>query len=131
AVTERPVGGDVPRALGEGLDQHLAADAVGRRDAAEKDAFALRGHGSYAAGFSAAAAAAAASRSRRFLRGLALVGLLRASRLARPAASRKRSTRSVGWAPTDSQCLARSTLSLTRSAWSLGSSGLWVPICSM
>ena len=42
----------------------------------------------------------------------------------RPAASRKRATRSVGCAPTLSQCLARSASSTTRFSSSLASSGL-------
>ena len=43
-------------------------------------------------------------------------GSSRASRFRMPATSRKRSTRSVGCAPTPSQCLTRSSTSLTRSA---------------
>ena len=57
----------------------------------------------------------ASARSLRFLPGLRLLGLLRASRFSRPAASRKRSTRSVGWAPLASQALAFSMSSLRRS----------------
>ena len=41
-----------------------------------------------------------------------------------PAASRKRRTRSDGWAPTDSQCEMRSPSSFTRSGESFASSGL-------
>ena len=88
-VAERPVGADILRRLGVGLDQHLAADAVGTRDAAEQNAVGLGlGHGTYAAGLAsppsalAAASAAAASRSWRFFFGLAfcrLVARLRAS----------------------------------------------------
>ena len=52
-------------------------------------------------------------------------------RFVRPAASRKRATRSVGWAPTPSQCLALSTFSFTRSGLSFLSMGSNVPICSM
>src|SRR5690606_33568838 len=135
-VVERPVGGNVLGAFGEGGDQDLAADAVGPRDAAQQNALfrpsvcrSVRpglhpGPSSapgvaYEASLAAAASAAAASRSSRFLPGLPLIGLWRGSRLARPAASRKRRTRSVGWAPTDSQCCTRSVLSRTRSAWSL------------
>ena len=77
-IAERPVGADVLRRLGVGLDQHLAADAVRTRDAAEKNAVGLGlGHGTYAAGLAsppsalAAASAAAASRSWRFFFGLA------------------------------------------------------------
>ena len=54
----------------------------------------------------------------------AFFGLLRAGRSLMPAASRKRRTRSDGWAPTDSQCEMRSASSFTRSGESLASSGL-------
>src|SRR5262245_53757277 len=133
-VTERPIGANALWRRGVRVDQYVAADAVGPRDAAEKNADRLlrRSHGAHAAGLaSPPSPAAAASRSWRFFRGLAFCGLLLVVRLARPALSRKRITRSVGCAPTESQCLARSTSSFTRSAWSFGSSGLWVPICSM
>src|SRR4051794_24385604 len=68
-----------------------------------------------------AAASAAALRS---LRGTAFSGLLRASRLTTPAASRKRVTRSDGCAPLASQALTLSISSLRRASLSFGSSGL-------
>ena len=58
---------------------------------------------------------------------LARLGLLRVvarRALLEPAASRKRRTRSDGWAPTLSQWLMRSLSSLTRSGESFASSGL-------
>ena len=57
----------------------------------------------------------------------ARLGLLRVvarGALRMPAASRKRRTRSDGWAPTLSQCEMRSASSFTRSGESLASSGL-------
>ncbi len=53
----------------------------------------------YSAAAASALAAFSLARSWAFLPGIAFSGLLRASRLARPASSRKRRTRSVGWAP--------------------------------
>src|ERR1700730_13543163 len=78
-----------------------------------------------AAALSAAAVLAASSaRALRSLRGTARTGLLLGERLTTPAASRKRSTRSVGCAPLASQVFARSRSSLMRSGFSFGSSGL-------
>src|SRR5262249_5766678 len=71
-----------------------------------------------------AAWAASSARSLRSLRGTAFSGLLRASRLAMPAASRKRMMRSDGCAPLAIHAFALSRSSLSRSLWSFGSSGL-------
>ena len=73
---------------------------------------------------SAALVARSSTRSLAFSPGSAFFGLLRAARSLMPAASRKRSTRSDGWAPTDSQCEMRSASSFTRSGESFASSGL-------
>ena len=82
----------------------------------------------FAAGFGFAAAAAAlaraSARTLRSLRGSARSGLLRTGRLRTPAASRKRKIRSDGVAPLSSQLLAFSISNLSRSALSLGISGL-------
>src|SRR5690348_6604956 len=81
-------------------------------------------------GAAAASAASAAflvrssARSLAFSPGSAFFGLFRAARSRMPAASRKRSTRSDGCAPTASQCWIRSVSSLTRSGESFASSGL-------
>src|SRR6202030_4768377 len=75
-----------------------------------------------------AAASACALRS---LRGTAFSGLLRGVRLATPAASRKRVTRSDGCAPLASQALTLSISSFSRSVLSLGQSGLKWPSRSM
>ena len=68
-----------------------------------------------AASASAAFFARSSRRSLAFSPGSAFFGLLRAGRSFRPAASRKRRTRSDGWAPTLSQWLMRSVSSFTRS----------------
>ncbi|ODN69197.1 hypothetical protein A6302_03507 [Methylobrevis pamukkalensis] len=109
--------------------RHVAISSQVRRPVS-RAATASLGSGSGFRAF-AAAASAAAVRSLALAPGSAFFGLLRAGRLAMPAASRKRITRSVGWAPWAIQCLARSTSSTTRSALSLASSGLKVPILSM
>jgi hypothetical protein len=67
---------------------------------------------------------AASSFALRSLRGTAFSGLLRALRFITPAASRKRMTRSDGWAPFAIQALAFSTSHLRRSVFSFGNSGL-------
>src|SRR5262249_54960056 len=100
--------------------------AVRGADARDADAMTLgraRRHGSgrqLAAGaagaFGAAAALAASSAfALRSLRGTAFSGLLRFSRLAMPAASRKRITRSDGRAPFAIQLFTLSRSSLRRS----------------
>ena len=68
--------------------------------------------------------ARSSARSLAFSPGSPFFGLLRAARSRTPAASRKRRTRSDGWAPTLSQCWMRSASSLTRSGESFASSGL-------
>src|SRR6478609_5018843 len=69
----------------------------------------------YAAGAAAGAFAASSARALRSLRGTAFSGLLRFSRLATPAASRKRITRSDGCAPFTIQLFTLSMSSLSRS----------------
>jgi hypothetical protein len=59
----------------------------------------------------------------RLLARLALVRVVAGRRSLTPATSRKRATRSDGWAPTESQWRARSASSFTRSGLSLGSIG--------
>src|SRR5262249_47079053 len=132
---------------GEGFDPHLALQALGASNLAQKHPVRFCRQGYSAAGCSpsgtasggGAGAAAASPAALAFspaaatfppppppplLPGCPLFGFERASRSAMPALSRKRSTRSVGWAPCPSQCLMRSSMSLTRSAESRGSSGL-------
>src|SRR5262245_40005380 len=136
-VLERPIRGDTGRLLGVGADADLAFEPLRRADFPEKHQRVLFAQGYSAAGcsgsagagsgggaaaasaaafaFSSSAARLASSRSMRFLPSWPFCGFERASRLRVPAASRNRSTRSVGWAPTPSQCLTRSSTSFTRS----------------
>src|ERR1700750_491793 len=84
----------------------------------------LRGHRGFPEAYAFAAASACALRS---LRGTAFPGWLRFSRFLTPAASRKRITRSDGCAPLASHALSLSMSTLSRSALSLGISGLKWP----
>src|SRR5437868_1255147 len=139
---QRPVILHRQRIGGERLHLYLAANSVRPVDPSDTDAIrhgalSRLGHqlaGAPPAGAAAAAAAALAAssaRALRSLRGTARFGLLRCSRFMTPAASRKRSTRSVGKAPLASQALTFSTSSRTRSVFSFGNSGLKYPSRSM
>jgi len=65
------------------------------------------------------------ARSWAFAFGADFFGLSRTSGfVTNSAAARKRITRSEGWAPTDSQCIARSESMVTRWGWSFSSIGL-------
>src|SRR5262245_29313110 len=130
---ERPVIGDRQRVAGEREQPHLPANAVGGPDLRNHDAIGRHRSGKrqVAAGAAALAALAAAAAlaassaiSLRCLRGIALVGLLRAVRLRMSSSSRKRMTRSVGCAPLASQLFTLSTSSLRRSLASFSSNGL-------
>ena len=111
-----------------------SASAVGSAVAASASSATTASASSCAGASSFGAAAASAASCSRFARssirslafspGSAFFGLLRAGRSLMPAASRKRSTRSDGWAPTLSQCEMRSASSFTRSGESFASSGL-------
>src|SRR5580692_9736621 len=124
---KRPVGLHGQRVFGKGPQLHRAAHAMRGADPGDAD---RRGHArppliAYAV---LAAASACALRS---LRGTAFSGFLRGVRLATPAASRKRITRSDGCAPLASQDLTLSMSSLSRASLSFGSSGLKWPSRSM
>ena len=146
---ERTVVGERQRVLGEGRDAHLALDAMGRTDAAHEQrclqALSARSAKAYSAGslfggrffgrglfggaFAASLAASSAALLPRRARSPSCPawpcsGLLRASRFKRPAASRKRSTRSVGWAPTLSQWVARSVSRIDALVVVLGQHGV-------
>src|SRR5262249_44434169 len=129
---ERTVSGDRTRIGRERPQLDLAAHAVRGAEARDADALLVRaahGSGQLAAGAAAglgaeAALAASSARALRSLRGTAFSGLLRASRLAMPAASRKRMMRSDGCAPLAIHAFTFSRSSLSRSLWSFGSSGL-------
>src|SRR5262249_6891457 len=127
---ERAIAGDGGRFGRERPQLDLAAHAMRGADPGDADALPrlrARRHvsGQHAAGPGAAPPLAAASaRALRSLRGTAFTGLLRGWRLAMPAASRKRITRSDGSAPFTIQLFTLSRSSLRRSLWSLGSSGL-------
>ena len=84
--------------LEAGLPALLPLPVEGRGDVERRPARAPLPHDGYAASPAAspAAAAFAAARSCAFLPGCAFCGLLRWSRFSKPAASRKRRTRSVG-----------------------------------
>src|SRR4051812_31738245 len=132
---QRPVGLHRERIFRERPQLYRAAHAMRGADSGDADLCRHRhARGAYflaaaaavlAAAAAAAAAVAAASRlALRSLRGSARSGLLRAARLATPAASRKRDTRSDGCAPLASQPLTFSMSSFSRASLSLASSGL-------
>src|SRR5438105_5911395 len=131
-VFERAVTRDVFRLRGKALDAHRAAHAMGGADRPDTDAFLGCAHDDLqqrrpADQPRAAAAASSASLARAWALafGVDLSGVSRTAGLpASPASPRKRATRSVGCAPTPSQCLIRSSLSVTRSAWPRSSIGL-------
>src|SRR3990170_4562308 len=116
-ILKRAVVRDGRRILGIGADAHLTLQSLRRPDLAQQHAVIVLRQGYSAAAF------LASSRSMRFLPGSPFCGFIRASRFLMPATSRNRSTRSVGWAPCDSQCFTRSSTNLTRSPESLGRSG--------
>src|SRR5215831_6961615 len=154
-ILKRAVARDACCLLGIGADADLAFEPLRRADFADQHQRILIGQGYSAAGcsgsagagsagsggaaaasaaalaFSSAAARFASSRSTRFLPGWPFCGFERAARLRMPAATRNLSTRSVGCAPCNSQCWARSLSSRTRSPWSFGNSGSYVPIFSI
>src|SRR6185437_1689380 len=105
-----------------------SASAVGSAVAASISSATTASASSWGAAAASAASASLAARcstrSLAFSPGSAFFGLLRAGRSRIPAASRNRSTRSEGCAPTLSQCWIRSASSFTRSGESLASSGL-------
>ena len=126
-----------PASSAAGASSAAASSAAGASSAAASSAGAassatVSSAGASSAGAGSAAAAAAASaaaaslparsstRSLAFSPGSPFFGLLRAGRSMMPAASRKRSTRSDGCAPTAEPVRARSASSFTRSAIVLG-----------
>src|SRR5579871_3988449 len=110
------------RIFGEGPKFYRAAHTMGGADPGDAD---VRGHSRLPTRYADFAAASACAL--RSLRGTAFSGLLRLSRFFTPAASRKRSTRSDGWAPLASQVFSLSMSSFSRSALSFGISGLKWP----
>src|SRR6185312_1601169 len=84
-----------------------------------------------AASLASLALAASSAWTLRSLRGTAFSGLLRGLRLATPALSRKRMTRSDGCAPFFIHACTFSRSSLSRSVLSFGSNGLKWPSRSM
>src|SRR5579875_1772942 len=87
---------DASRTMGRPIARLILRDARLRR-APQDEATKL--HAAGAAGAAAGALAASSALALRSLRGTAFCGLLRGVRLATPAASRKRITRSDGCAP--------------------------------
>ena len=146
AIAARPlssasgaIGGDVLGARGKALDPHRAADPVRAGDDADADLLSPplsmrsepgdRGDRGSASARGrprrAAASAAAFWRSCAFALGADLIGVSRIAGFSiSPASPKKRATRSVGNAPTPSQCWTRSDFKVTRSAWPRSSIGL-------
>src|SRR5206468_8927491 len=120
---------DVLGLFGEALDPHRALDAVRSGDDAKANTLCRPGHGGRTNNRSSqlrpAASSAAFARSWARALGRDLIGSSgRAGFAISPASPRKRATRSVGNAPTPSQCWIRSVLRVTRAACERSSIGL-------
>src|SRR4029077_6649707 len=140
-ILERPVARDVLGSGGEALDLYPPLPPMCARDGADTNPLVRHAHRNSPFGDPAdqalpeaapAASSASLARACACAFGVDLLGVSRSAGFSTsPASPRKRATRSLGCAPTPSQCLMRSSFKVIRSAWPRSSIGLYVARFSM